>query len=150
MGLDIWSSLFDSTVGKVIDKALEFIPDPVQKAKFATDMRAADLEDAKQAWQELKAQMDVNAIEAASGRWWESGWRPFFGWVCGAAFCYKFVTQPFLVLVILLFNPHFDVHMLPELDWTALAAVALPMLGLSRDRSNEKQAIVAAKVGKSP
>src|SRR5258708_3432207 len=146
MGVMPWDALFKNTVGLLVNKARDFIPDPVQKATFALDMRSADLAEAQEAFSELKAQLDVNAIEAASDKWWKAGWRPFFGWTCGAAFAYKFVVQPFLVLFILQLNPHFDIHSLPEIDWTALAAVALPMLGLSRDRSNEKQAITSARV----
>lgn len=133
-------ALVDNTVGKVVDKALAFIPDPVQQAAFLTSMRQLDLS-------ELQQQVDVNKIEAASTNLFNSGWRPFIGWVCGSAFAYKFILGPMLIAVTLMFDPEFNTAKLPVLDWTELGAVLFGMLGLSRDRSKEKQAIIKAKSG---
>ena len=44
----------------------------------------------------LMGQQDINKIEAASADFFRGGWRPFIGWVCGAAMCYQFIVRPIL------------------------------------------------------
>jgi hypothetical protein len=69
---------------KVLDK---FIPDPEAKAKAETELRAALLG-------ADKAQVAVNAAEAATGSGFIGGWRPFIGWVCGSALAYTYLAVP--------------------------------------------------------
>lgn len=140
MGIGLIDSLIENTVGKVTDKLLDFIPDPVQKAQFLVQMRTMD-------WNEIKAQLDVDALEAQSGKWFEADWRPFIGWVCGVAFLYKFIILPFTVFIALAFDPQFPVKSLPTLDWTELSTVLFGMLGLSYHRTQEKTAIATGKGG---
>lgn len=42
------------------------------------------------------AQLQINAQEAAHPSIWVAGWRPFFGWIGGAAFGYSTIIQPLL------------------------------------------------------
>jgi hypothetical protein len=46
------------------------------------------------------ARHQVNAAAAQNQNLFVAGWRPFIGWVCGAAFAYHFVMQPLLALVL--------------------------------------------------
>lgn len=115
-------------VGKVLDK---LFPDPAERIKAELELRTLDLT------AEL-AQMEVNKAEAQSGSWFVAGWRPFIGWVCGAAFAYKFIVQPFLVFAVVAFGVPLKTHLLPALDWTEISAVLLGMLGLGTLRTYEK------------
>jgi Holin of 3TMs, for gene-transfer release len=123
-------------VDKVLDKALSFIPDPEQRAKALQAVREMDL-------RADLAQLEVNRAEAASPSLFVAGWRPFVGWVCGAAFAYKFVVQPFLCWGMLIFLPDYPVAKLPPLDWAELSAVLGGLLGLGYYRTREKEAGVA-------
>jgi hypothetical protein len=44
----------------------------------------------------LKGQQEINKLEAQSTDLFRGGWRPFIGWVCGAAMCYQFIVRPIL------------------------------------------------------
>lgn len=117
---------------KVLDK---FVPDPNAKAQFEAELRSS-----LQAWD--KGQTDVNAVEAASSSIFVSGWRPFIGWVCGAALAYQYVGAPLLMwiassLQITLAQP-------PKLDDT-LWQLCFCMLGLGGFRTYEKVKGVASK-----
>jgi len=119
---------------KIIDKV---IPDPMQQAQAKALLASSD-------FAPLLEQIKINLVEAASPSIFVSGWRPFVGWVCGGAFAYTFILQPFLVLLIAQWVPHIA-DRLPTLDWTTLGAVLFGMLGLSRDRRIEKINGVASK-----
>ncbi len=123
-------SIFDA-VTPVINKVLDFIPDPQQKLQ------------AQQALMQGLSQWDsqqaaINVEEAKSESVFVAGWRPFLGWTCGAAFAYKFVLQPFLVFIIVACHIQFDIKLLPALDWSEMSTVMLGMLGLGGMRTFEK------------
>lgn len=69
---------------KIVDK---FIPDPAAKIEAEKALRA-DLLSVD------KAQMAVNAVEAASASIFVAGWRPAIGWTCAAALAYQYVITP--------------------------------------------------------
>lgn len=87
---------------------------------------------------EMKAQIAVNQTEAASASVFVAGWRPAVGWICGAAFAYCFVLQPFIVVMLVAFHSTFDPAKLPKLDWGPMSEVLLGMLGLGAMRSYDK------------
>ena len=70
-----------------------WIPDPEKK-------REAEMELIKMAaqgeLQQVIAQLEINAREAAHPSIWVAGWRPAFGWVGAAAFGYSTIVQPAL------------------------------------------------------
>ena len=110
---------------KVLNK---FIPDPEARAKAESELRSSLLE-----WD--KAQLAVNAVEAASSSLFVSGWRPFIGWVCGSALAYQFVIVPIGTWLALMVN--WAIPEAPKLDkqlWELLTA----MLGMAGLRSYEK------------
>lgn len=133
-----WGSLIDNTVGPLVSKLMSFIPDGDAQQKAMQAVMEMD-------WTELKAQIDINAIEAASEKWWKAGWRPFFGWMCGLGFAYKFIISPLIVTVILLFNEKYPVAILPVVDWADMSPMALALLGISYNRTTEKMGIVNSK-----
>jgi hypothetical protein len=82
-----------------------------------------------------KAQIEVNKTEAAHRNVFVAGWRPFIGWVCGAAFAYHFVLQPIFVFALAAYGISLD---LPSFDMGALMTVLTGMLGLGGLRTFEK------------
>lgn len=77
----------------------------------------------------MKMQVELNKIDAASGKWWQAGWRPFFGWACGIAFLNNFV--------LMVWVQAFGVEIAP-MDWAAMSPVVMGMLGLGTLRTGEK------------
>lgn len=88
--------------------------------------------------QEQLAQIQANAAEAGSKSAFVAGWRPFIGWVCGAALGYTFVMQPFLQFALVAFHSHFDPAALPKLSLGDLMPILLGLLGLGAMRTYEK------------
>lgn len=88
------------------------------------------------------AQIGVNQNEAKHENVFVSGWRPFIGWVCGLAFAYHFLVQPFLVfaawLVANFYGFFLPVDQLPSLSLSELMPVLMGMLGLGAYRTYEK------------
>jgi hypothetical protein len=118
-----------SLINNVIDK---IFPDKIGMEKE----RAAFLQKAQEMDNELlKGQQAINQIEAGSNSIFVAGWRPFIGWVCGSAFAYHFVLQPFLVFCFTLYGAKID---LPVFNMDALNTVLMGMLGLGALRTTEK------------
>lgn len=88
------------------------------------------------------AQLAVNTAEAASESLFVSGWRPFIGWVCGAAFAYSFLIQPFFAFVswatFAYSGEELPLSTLPVLDLAMMMPVLMGMLGLGSLRTFEK------------
>jgi hypothetical protein len=117
---------------KVLDK---FIPDPAAKAEAEAALR-----DSLQKWD--AAQTEINKVEAANANLFVSGWRPFIGWTCGAAFAYHFVLQPLLVFILASFGVDFT---LPVFSMESLMTVLMGLLGMGGLRTYEKFKGVASK-----
>mgnify|MGYP003647321342 FL=1 len=124
---------------KIIDK---FIPDPKAKAdaifKLKNLEQEGNLAELNAYVTQLSGQIEINKIEAASSNLFKSGWRPFIGWVCGSAFAYKFIVQPFLLFLVALGQINIDISILPVLEWQELSAVLMGMLGLGSMRSFDR------------
>lgn len=127
-----WTLLI-APLSQLLDK---LIPDPEARAKAQASLREADLEALKLALEADARQADVNRQEAASAELFVAGWRPFIGWVCGAAFAYHFVLQPLLAFI--LDNSGAGPVLLPAFDMDTLATVLMGMLGLGGLRTIEK------------
>jgi hypothetical protein len=140
MGIDITGlgSLFEFGA-KLIDK---IFPDKTQaeqaKAALALAQQQGQLQEEQAAWDNARAQLEVNKQEAASTSLFVAGWRPFIGWVCGGAFAWSFVLQPFAAFWVKVADGGFDVRALPSLDTSAMMPVLLGMLGLGGLRTVEK------------
>ena len=122
--------------GKLIDRIW---PDPTEAAKMKVAMyqaeKAGELAELNAAWDNAKAQLEVNKVEAGHESLFVSGWRPFIGWVCGVAFAYKFILAPLIAFILAIFGH--DVK-LPEIAFDEMLTVLLGMLGLGAMRSFEK------------
>ena len=121
-------------IGPVTGILDKFIEDKDQKAALAHEIATMSERHA----QELaKGQLEINKAEAASGSVFKGGWRPFIGWVCGAAFAYHFVLQPFIAFGVTVAG--IDIPELPTFDMGSLMTVMMGMLGLGGLRSYEKK-----------
>jgi hypothetical protein len=123
MGLPFISEFVENTIGKVVDKALAYIPDPLAKMRAEKEIR-----DAIQSL--LLAQIEVNKAEAQHASIFVAGWRPWIGWCCGASFAYTFIVSPIILTLVLLYDPNFPVQKLPAINWQNFASILMGMLGL--------------------
>lgn len=123
-------------LGKALEKV---IPDPEARQAWITDffskLQQSDL-----------AQLDVNKAEASHQSIFVAGWRPFIGWVGGAAIAWQFVLKPMILAFGGYFSEAFRTAVLnaPSLDqnmWELITA----MLGIGAMRSFEKIKGVAGK-----
>ena len=126
--------MLQTLVGPVTGLLDKFIEDKDQKAKLAHEIATMGEKHAQEA---MLAQLEVNKAEAASGSIFKGGWRPFIGWVCGAAFAYHFVLQPILIFILATFS--ISLPDLPEFDMSTLLPVLGGMLGIGGLRTYEKQ-----------
>lgn len=122
-------SLLLNIGGQVIDR---IFPDPAQKA--AAQLELFKLQQSGEL-QQITGQLAVNQEEAKSTSIFIAGWRPFIGWICGAAFGINFVVAPIAVFIVGLSG---KVIQFPSLDFTTMMPVLLGMLGLGAYRTYEK------------
>jgi hypothetical protein len=126
--------MLQALIGPVTGILDKFIEDKDQKAALAHEIATMSERHA----QELaKGQLEINRAEAASGSVFKGGWRPFIGWVCGVAFAYHFVLQPFIVFGVTAAGV--EIPELPSFDMGSLMTVMMGMLGLGGLRSYEKK-----------
>lgn len=133
--------------GTVTDIIKEYHISDADKAKIAADIAERELKVATLVAQRDTEQADINKTEASSTSIFVAGWRPFVGWVCGSAFAYTFVVQPFLIFLVVLFRWDMPLDLLPKLDWSMLANVLFGILGLGYMRTQEKVATGQAANG---
>ena len=89
----------------------------------------------------VQGQLDINKVEAANPAVFVSGWRPFIGWVCGAACAWNWIGLPIAKMGLTLWGHSFD---LAAADLTEMLPVLMGMLGLGALRTVEKIKGVAA------
>lgn len=106
-------------------------PDPSEAAKAKLELlklqESGKLADLTAQWDNAKAQIAVNQVEAAHQSIFVAGWRPAVGWVCVVAMLYKFVILPIMLFFAALFGHDLK---LPMLDFTEMLTVLFGMLGL--------------------
>lgn len=110
-----------AALGPIMGIVGKFIQDKDKLAEIEADL--------------MKAQIQVNAAEASNEKLFVAGWRPFIGWVCGAAFAYHFIILPIIELIMRLNNVNIP---LPQFDMLTLMNVLGGMLGLGGLRTYEK------------
>lgn len=125
--------MLQALIGPVTGLLDKFIPDADEKARLAHEIATLA---GKQAHEISLAQISVNQAEASSASVYKGGWRPFIGWICGVAFLYHFVLQPFFIFLIAVFG--YSLPTLPEFDMGTLLTVLGGMLGLGALRTVEK------------
>ena len=125
--------MIDKLINPISTLLDKFIPDATERQKLAHEIATM----AEKNMHEISmAQIEVNKTEAASNSIFKGGWRPFIGWVCGVAFAYHFVLQPFLIFILTTLGQ--PVPYLPEFDMASLMTVLGGLLGLGGLRTFEK------------
>lgn len=81
------------------------------------------------------SQATINQAEASSTSMFVAGWRPFIGWVCGAAFAYHLILQPLIVFIAGAVGHAVST---PQFDTQTLTTTLMGMLGLGAMRTVEK------------
>ena len=113
------------TVAGIVDEFVE-TPDEKRDARQLKDKLVASA---------ANLQVELNKIESAHRSVFVAGWRPFVGWVCGAALAWHFIFFDLLNWAAGLFG----VPPPPPLTGTSeLLTVLLSMLGLGGLRTVEK------------
>lgn len=116
----------------IIDKLVGLIPNANDRAKAKEDFMNAFLE----VYQEqMKGQLEVNKVEAASNSIFIAGWRPFIGWVCGCAFCYTYLITPLANAGLALYGSPVQ---LPPVNTDIMMELTLGMLGMAGLRTFDK------------
>ena len=142
MDLTGLGSLFDFA-SKIIDK---LSPDPniaaEQKLKLFTLQQNGELAELAASTDLAKAQINVNAVEAASGDKFVSRGRPFVIWVGGVAFAYATILEPIARFVAAV-GFHYT-GAFPAIDTTITLQVLFGLLGLGALRSWDKKNGVAS------
>jgi len=124
--------LLSTLVGPVLDKALDFIPNPAEKQRKKLEMEQELLQAVSTA---NLAQLRVNEAEAAHKSLFVAGWRPFIGWTCGIGIAWNFIAQPLLGWAVIIWYPNME---FPALDTGPLFGLVTAMLGLGGLRTFEK------------
>jgi hypothetical protein len=123
--------ILDAILG-IVNKGLDFIPDPNKRAQIAADQATQIRALLAQSDQ---AQADVDKTEAASSSLFVAGWRPAVGWVCAAGVAWAFVFQPFADWILAATGHNI---ITPKLDSGTLMSLLLGMLGMGGLRTYEK------------
>ena len=121
-------------LGTLVDR---LIPDRAAAERAKADMEAALIKASNEA---ALAQVEVNKIEAGHGSVLVAGWRPFIGWVCGAALAWAFIVGPVLSWSLAVLGIR---ESLPPIMTDNLFELVLAMLGLGGLRTFEKMRGVA-------
>ena len=83
----------------------------------------------------VQGQIDINKAEAGSASVFVAGWRPFIGWVCGAACAWNWIGLPMAKAGLVIAGYKLDVS---PADLTEMLPVLMGMLGLGALRTAEK------------
>ena len=90
----------------------------------------------------VQGQLSINQAEATNPNVFVSGWRPFIGWVCGAACAWNWIGLPIAKAILTYTGYKLDVA---PASLTEMMPVLMGMLGLGAYRTVEKINGVAAK-----
>ena len=104
--------------------------------KVWPDKTEAEKQQLAAAVQLVQGQLEINKVEAASPSVFVSVWRPFIGWVCGAACAWNWIGLPILRMYVPDLTPANLTEMMP---------VLMGLLGLGTLRTVEKINGVASR-----
>lgn len=130
--------------GKLLDRLW---PDPATRDAAKLELlkmrQSGELAQLASDTELAKAQMAINAVEAASGSLFVSGWRPAVGWTCAFGLAYVSILEPmarFAAMVWMQYGGAF-----PVIDTTITFQILFGMLGIAGMRTAEKFRNVASK-----
>lgn len=122
-------------IGAVKDLVSEVVVDKDRRNELNVRLQElADKADSR-LHDELMGQIEINKVEAAHPSIFVAGWRPFIGWVSGAALTWTFIVSPIFEWASRLFG---WTGPMPELDTGQLIALVMAMLGVGAQRTVEK------------
>jgi hypothetical protein len=119
----------------VKDIADEFITTDKERLEYQLKKLELELKEKELETSLLEKIHETNIAEARTGNLFIAGWRPFLGWVGGAAIAYHYIGAPFLHSLFNTFGVNFP---LPTLDLGMLLNLVLTMLGMAGLRTFEK------------
>lgn len=125
-------------IAPAIEKVCDFIPEPNKRKEAKEKLEQSILDSVNQC---MKAQADINEIEAKHNSIFVAGWRPFIGWICGIALMWTYIVKPIADWIIVIGGVNIDT--LPYLDMAALTPLIMGMLGMGGLRTYEKMKGVA-------
>jgi hypothetical protein len=128
----IWN-LLAPIVGPVIDKLVDRLPNPNERARAKEEMEREFMEAVNNS---TELQAKINLQEAKHRSVFVAGWRPFIGWICGIALAWAFLVQPVVVWAVAVWAP--EVTGLPQIETEGLFTLVLAMLGMGTLRTFEK------------
>jgi hypothetical protein len=114
---------------KVIDRLW---PDPAQAA--AAKLELFKLQQSGEL-AVITGQMEINKAEAANPSVFVAGWRPFIGWVCGAACAWNWIGLPLAKALAVYHQVPFALN---SADLSEMMPVLIGLLGLGGLRTVEK------------
>ena len=124
--------MLQALIGPATKLLGKFIEDKDQKAMLAHKIATMSEEHHQDL---MKAQIEVNKVEASNSNLFVSGWRPFIGWTCGLGMFGNFITIPFANFVLALLEINIVIPLVPL---ETMMPVLMGMLGLGAMRSYEK------------
>ena len=122
----MWQMLI-GPVSDLINTVLKRVlpPEKMSEGDRAKLEAEITLELAKQDFQGLLGQLEINKVEAGSTNWFVAGWRPAVGWICASAFAWHFVIEPLLAFTLVaVFHWSLGAD-LPKFDMESLLTVLL-------------------------
>jgi hypothetical protein len=136
--------LLKGVIGPIIKPFTRLIPDPNARAEAEEQLEANMLTAITGL---VQGQLAINAKEAEHGSIFVAGWRPFIGWICGAALAWSFLLSPFVTWIAFMLGANLEG--IPVLDVGPLMTLVLGMLGLGGLRTYEKR-LGVARTGVGP
>lgn len=119
-------------------------PDPMDAAaaqeRLLTMQQAGDFKQLEAELQLALAQIVTNQLDAKGTNWWQKGWRPYIGWICGTGLAYQMLLRPIIQMVVNLAGS--QVVLVP-LEMDTLLTLLFGLLGLGAMRTFEKLKNVA-------
>jgi len=135
MAFDLAQFLGGSIGDAVVKIVGLFKVSPDKQLEAATELAKIQLELQGKILDQVQGQLDVNKTEAASSNWFVAGWRPFVGWICGAALASQYIVGPFFEWAT---NLAGHPTKWPTIDYSTLLSILGGMLGLAGMRTYEK------------
>ena len=130
-----------SIAGFAISLVERLWPDPAKQKEEIRKLRELELKGERGQLQArvdvMLGQLEVNKTEAQHKSIFVAGWRPFVGWVAGAALAYQFVLYPLLLWLAAWLAP--DIATPPEMEISVLISLVTGMLGLGVMRTFDKR-----------
>lgn len=132
-------ALIDLLAGPVLDIVNKLIPDPVAKAQAQLQIlqlqQSTEFKELDNQLAMVQTQTNINNTEASNQKIFVAGWRPFIGWICGAALGWNYMGIPLVGAAMTIIGHPVSI---PEADLSTMMPILIGMLGLGGMRTYEK------------